>query len=212
MDDINECYNAWKVTLDMIKDRGYKFPENTDYEKVDFNSFKELFNDKNCDILAITNNSYTSSNDNKDTDSKKNNQKKLYVKFILTPKIKPAQLREYFDDIMNTYITENDEFIVILRTPVNTPIEKLNKEKKYKHIQIFWTHILQYNPTKHYLVPLHTKCNDDEVNELLSRYRIEKKQLPSILRDDPIVRYYNFQVGDVICVKRRMNNHYLHVV
>jgi DNA-directed RNA polymerase I, II, and III subunit RPABC1 len=196
MDDINECYNAWKTTIEMIKDRGYKFPDNTDYEKVDLNNFKELFSEKNCDILAVS----------------EETNKKLYVKFVLTPKIKPIQLREYFDEIMNTYITEDDDFIVILRTQINTPIEKLNKEKKYKHIQIFWTHILQYNPTKHYLVPLHRKCSETEIKELMNKYRIEKKQLPSITKEDPIVRYYNFQSGDVICVKRKMNDHYLHVI
>ena len=60
-----------------------------------------------------------------------------------------------------------------------------------------------FNPTKHILVPKHVKLSENEVSELKKQFSItNNSQLPNILKDDPIVRYYNFKVGDILKIDK----------
>lgn len=69
-------------------------------------------------------------------------------------------------------------------------------------IQIFYDFQLQANPTRHKLVPPHTKLSDDERREKLTKSRIEPRQLKNFSIDDPIVKYYGWRPGDLIRVNR----------
>lgn len=197
MDEIREVYNAWNTCREMIHDRGFIFPNGTDYESVDMEGFRDLYRDKNCDMLAE---SPTSG-------------RKIYIKFVLTPKIKPAQLREYFDEIMTKYITESDDFVVVVRNKLSSAVVNLNKEKDYRHIQIWWTKQLQMNPTSHVLVPRHEPCTPEEVDELMRKYAIQNKnKLPSIERSDIQVRYLGLKSGDIVKIYRENTVFYRHVI
>lgn len=185
MDEYPEIYRAWSTCRELIKDRGFKFPDGTDYDSVDIDTFRDLYNDKNCDMMAV------------------NNNRKIYIKFILTPKIKPAQLREYFDEIMTKYISETDDFLVVVRNKVSSSVANLNKEKEYRHIQLWRTKQLQMNPTRHVLVPRHELCKSEEVEEIIRRYSLpHKSKLPGIERDDIQVRYLGLKSGDVVKINR----------
>lgn len=63
---------------------------------------------------------------------------------------------------------------------------------------------LLYNITNHKLVPKHEKVNEKEVLQKLKR--LEFSNLPIILFNDPIIRYYNHKKGDIIRIKRNDNN------
>ena len=66
---------------------------------------------------------------------------------------------------------------------------------------------LMYNPTKHKLVPKHTKISQQELSKIMDFYSIaSKNQLPIILKDDPIVRYYNFKTGDVLKINASLGS------
>ena len=93
-------------------------------------------------------------------------------------------------------------------------IKKLEKDKEYANLQIMYTKQFMFNPTKHSLVPKHTKLPEDEINDIVKYYALSSKnQLPIILKDDAIVRYYNFKPGDVIKIESTvgtMNTNYLY--
>uniref|UniRef100_A0A6C0EJG5 RNA polymerase subunit H/Rpb5 C-terminal domain-containing protein n=1 Tax=viral metagenome TaxID=1070528 RepID=A0A6C0EJG5_9ZZZZ len=61
-------------------------------------------------------------------------------------------------------------------------------------IELFHADDLQFNITKHYLQPKF---------ELVKGEFKEKNKLPSMLRSDPIARFYNYQRGSVVKVTRR---------
>ncbi|MFH1210096.1 MAG: DNA-directed RNA polymerase subunit H [archaeon] len=55
---------------------------------------------------------------------------------------------------------------------------------------------------EHILVPEHRRLNKDEVEEVLKKYNVSKKQLPKILKTDPAIRHDDPERGDVYAITR----------
>ena len=143
--DINSGFRAFKTLLDIAKDRGYVVSE--DYLSIDIDTFRHLyFNDK-LDLII------------KDHSNLK---KKLFIKISTQNKVKPSYIRDLINKIKQDYLkSDSDELIIALKYKPNNSILKICKETNYKICQIFWYDILQFNITKHNLVPKHIKCNND---------------------------------------------------
>lgn len=60
----------------------------------------------------------------------------------------------------------------------------------------------EFNPLEHKMVPKHEILSDEEVENLLSEYKIEKEQLPKIRALDPAVIATKAKIGDVIRITR----------
>lgn len=60
----------------------------------------------------------------------------------------------------------------------------------------------EFNPLKHKMVPEHEILNEEEVKKILSKYAIEKEQLPKIRVSDPVAVQIKAKVGDVIKIIR----------
>ena len=56
--------------------------------------------------------------------------------------------------------------------------------------------------SSHKLVPKHEKLNEQESIDVLKRFNISKKQLPSILKKDPAIKNLNLKKGDIIRIHR----------
>ena len=56
------------------------------------------------------------------------------------------------------------------------------------------------NVQQHVLVPKHVLMTEEEVMQLLTRYNISKKQMPSISSKDPAIKNLNVTAGNVIKV------------
>jgi len=187
MDEITQSYNAFKIILELCEDRNYIVPE--DYNNIYFETFRYLYNNKKNDIFC-----------NKHKFLKKN----IYIKFINSNKVKPNSIREIITNITTEYLSnEEDELIIVLKTKPNNSTLKIEKEKDYKHTEILWLGILQFNITKHNLVPKHSIVSKEELDLLLNKYNIPNiYYLPLISRDDVIVKYYNFKPGTVLKIDR----------
>lgn len=188
MDEIILSFNAFKTMLELCTDRNYDVPN--EYKQIDYDTYKYIYENKNNDIYCSKHKIFQ--------------KKKIYIKFIQTSKIKPNYIREIINTIITEYLQNCDyEIIIVLKNKPNNSILKVTKEKEFKHCDISWLNKLQFNITKHKLVPSHIEIDKNELNDLLSRYNIENiYQLPIILKEDPIVKYYNFKVGSVIKIIR----------
>ena len=187
MDDITSTYNARNVLIEMLEDRNYSVQE--EYKQIDMETFRYLYNNKNCDIFV---------------ENHLNGQYKAYIKFIYVNKIKPNTVREYISSIKENYLMSDDDcLIIVLKSKPNNSILKISKEKNNKNVEIQWISKLQFNITKHQLVPKHEKITDEEVTKLMEKYKLTSVfQLPIITKEDPIIKYYNFKQGSVCKITR----------
>jgi DNA-directed RNA polymerase I, II, and III subunit RPABC1 len=92
--------------------------------------------------------------------------------------------------------------VVVYIDSITPPTKKLVKNSVDMKIEIFTQKELQYNITKHRLVPKHERLSEEEANEFKKKFGIK---FPSILLTDPITRFYNYQRGDVIKITRLSN-------
>lgn len=58
------------------------------------------------------------------------------------------------------------------------------------------------NVQDHTAVPEHRKLEEDEIEELLEKYDVEKNQLPKIERTDAALKQMDVEEGDVIEITR----------
>lgn len=188
MDEVTYVRNAWNTALQIAQDREYCIPD--EYNKLSEADFKHLFSEKNLDI------------------SSQKENKSLYIKFLLSSRTKPSTLKDIVDEIKNLVDKNNKlEVIIVLKTKPNNSILKLEKDKDYNFIQIMWCKQLQINPTKHEYVPKHTKLSIKEGEQLLKKYSLSSKyQLPLLLKDDVIARYYNYKSGDIIKITNTISS------
>lgn len=118
--------------------------------------------------------------------------------YYLPSKFKWADLKASFD-IDKKY----DLFIVVVKEKLTQNNIKLMNALGLP-IQSFEIKELQFNITKHCLVPKHEIIADaDEIDTIVKSYNLKTKfQLPLLLRSDPIAKYYNLKNGDVVRITR----------
>lgn len=118
----------------------------------------------------------------------------VYEIIFLKNIIKKQQVLKIIED--NT-----KKYILIIMDP---KIDKYFKDvKKIENVEVFSEFQLLINPTKNiYLSQEHILLNDDEKNDLLEEYDCTLSELPKILIDDPISKYYDANVDDVFKIIR----------
>ena len=183
MDDLVSLFQARRTITEMLSDRGYHVPEDIKCHSLE--QFKVLFHQKQFDVLV------------KDPNP-------CYVKFVLLHKARPTLLREYINQIREKEISENDELLLIIRNKPNITLLKITKE--FKNIQIFWLRNLIINITQHHLNPKYKKLSEPEIEGVLKQYHLTSRfQLPLMLNDDPISKYFGFKSGTVCEITRNSN-------
>ena len=130
---------------------------------------------------------------------------------ILANKDDKTQICAFIPKIMSKFNVEKiQEYISILKKmdvwhclivykDTATPIaKKVVEESKDIIIELFNEDELQYNITKHFLVPKHVlkyKKTDKQAKEF--------QKYPILLKTDPISRFYGFDKGDIIEITRK---------
>jgi len=166
--------------IEMLKDREYNVPIH--YNNIDFILFKELYNNDKLDIYLET------------------NIKSIFVKILFISKIRAAKLEFYIKEITKQF----NPSVIVFVLPFTLTASITNLLSKYPHIQTFYSKKLTINITKHEFVPQHIKISDDEKEILIKKYTL--KCFPIIKLNDPVVKYYNFQKGDILRIMRNNLN------
>ena len=93
--------------------------------------------------------------------------------------------------------------IIVYKDNVTPVAKKIIEETKELKIELFHQDELQYNITKHYLVPKHEilyKKGTAEYSNFKDKY---SDKFPIIMKSDPISRFYGYEKGDIIKVTRK---------
>lgn len=105
---------------------------------------------------------------------------------------------------------EYNHCIIIYGISVTSMAKKLVENFNDIKFELFTQDELQYNITHHRLVPNHIKLPTLEATEFKKKYGLK---FPTILKTDPVCRFYDFQRGDVIKITRcnqDLNNYITH--
>ena len=172
---ISHIYTSRNNILDLVKERGY---DTSDYEDRSISEIQKMHNEKQLDMLM-----------NKEDSS---DDRKLFIKYHLTGKIRLNQIYEYIDDLYNVeeILTKNDDFIIITKDQPNDTLKKLmnsiwNKDKIY--FVIYNYHNYLFNILNHEMVPVHEVLLDKYKEGIKQKFNIlHDNQFPEISRFDPV--------------------------
>ena len=90
---------------------------------------------------------------------------------------------------------------IVIYTDCVTPLTKKLVENSVDiKIELFTLEELQYNITKHYLVPAHSRLTPNEATDFKKKNGLK---FGAMLLTDPITRFYNYQRGDVIRITKK---------
>jgi DNA-directed RNA polymerase subunit H (RpoH/RPB5) len=138
--------------------------------------------------------------------------------FALTKKLRRSileELRDSSEDMMKFVEKYNNKLNIILvfsndtnSTPIVQQLNKYDKilQKQGGTLQCFHVKNLLFNPTKHSLVPKHTKLTANELLEVMDKYIIKKTQMPYILHTDVIAKWLGLKHGDIVKIERFNEN------
>ena len=136
----------------------------------------------------------------------KDNQQLIVIK-VIEPKLginTVKQVKNAMDacDVLHSIVVYNTSITPFAKNSID---DLLNTGYT---IELFTVSELQYNVTKHALVPKHTIMPHETKIELLKTFKVAEKKLPLISQKDPVCRYYHAQTGDLIKIDRNPGIYY----
>jgi len=120
-----------------------------------------------------------------------NTQIKIY--FSPFPKFNTEAQKE----ILSNTTEEIKHFIIVYKEITAIAKTGQNISQLGFIIELFSIKELQYNPTKHRLVPKHTLVDKEKIPQ-----NFNVKCFPILLKTDPIARFYGFQKDDIVSIHR----------
>lgn len=172
---MNSPTDSKKIVLDNVLDM---FFDRKLLSKEKYGEYQKLFNSKLLD----------------DEFKIKSTDNKVYEIIFLKNIIKKQQVLKIIEDSTKNYV-------LIIMDP---KIAKYFKDvRNIEYVEVFSEFQLLINPTKNiYLSQEHILLNNEEKADLLEEYDCTLSELPKILIDDPITKYFNANVDDIFKIIR----------
>jgi DNA-directed RNA polymerase I, II, and III subunit RPABC1 len=93
--------------------------------------------------------------------------------------------------------------IIVYRDNITPVAQKIVDDIFDMQIELFNEDELQYNITKHYLVPKHELMYKKGTPDCIKFKKKYTDKFPILQKSDPVCRFYNYDKGDIIKVTRR---------
>lgn len=132
---------------------------------------------------------------------KSDNTKNIYIK-ILPQKITGINKSTNIGE----FITKYKLFpkIIIVNSITTTVHDIITND--YLYSEVFLERDLMIDKIQHISVPHHELLNEENSKKVLEEYLIKKKEMPKIFVSDPIARYFNAKIGQIIKIIRPSEN------
>jgi DNA-directed RNA polymerases I, II, and III subunit RPABC1 len=196
MNIINKIYRCKNTILDMLDIRGYNTEK---YKNFSLNEIDVMYKSMEKKVSSEPN--------GLDFECIKD-EANSYIKFILHTKLRLANLKTLVDNMIEDYVKSGETIIFVVKDKINN-IESFDTflnnylEEENIMVQIFWIDTLLYNITKHELVPPMRILNEEEKKDIFIKANISNfNQLPIIIRNDPVSKFYGMKRGDLAEITR----------
>ena len=181
---ILSIYKSRKTILELLDDQGYEVSE---YNGFSINEIDAMYVNSQLDLLI----------------NHKNNEKKVYVKYYLSSKIRSKDVDEIIEDLFSieNVLTKKHNLIIITHEEPNDSIVTRLKYL-YDHDGIFIVlhniSRLQYNILEHVLNPKVDILDENQTIEIMQKYNLKThRQFPEISRFDPLALALVLRPGQV---------------
>jgi DNA-directed RNA polymerase subunit H (RpoH/RPB5) len=168
-----------------------------------FGTILEMLQDRNIDVANV-NASMMQEVEDKNTSHFHVQINNVSVIYFLSSPFKWPQFQKFLSESVPDW-TDNDagrQYILVIQDKLSVQAQDKLDGLGIK-IQVFTIGELQFNITKHILVPKHEKLSSQDALQVLSTYNLKSVlQLPIILKKDPMSRYLGLAVGDVVKIHR----------
>ncbi len=136
----------------------------------------------------------------------KPNGEQVSVYFNSAPKFDTKSMKEVIFMMEQEGI---DHAIVVYKDNITAATSNVLSQTIDIKIELFAEEDLQINITKHRLQPIFTKLSEEESIEFKKNFGLK---FPSLRHDKPISKFYDFQKGDIIQIKRLDNTYAFRIV
>lgn len=196
---ITQIYKSRKTILELMDKQGYNI---TEYANFSINEINAMTQNNQLDMLLET-----KINDEND-DKTPQNINKVYIRYYLNGSLRVQNINEMIDDlfVITETLKKSDTLYIIIKDNL---IETMTNHLKYIwekdgiHVIIENIKYLQFNILNHMLVPEHIIIPEIEVEQVMKRFNVEKKDLlPEISRYDPVARAIGIRPGQVCKIIR----------
>lgn len=118
--------------------------------------------------------------------------------YCLSSKVKWSELKKLFEDEPSYSL-----YILVVKEKMTQNNTKMLASMKL-NLQTFDIRHLQFNISRHELVPKHELVSDEsEIKDILEKFMIKTKyQLPIILKTDAMAKYLGLKNGDIVKISR----------
>ncbi|KAL0425696.1 UNVERIFIED_CONTAM: DNA-directed RNA polymerase V subunitC [Sesamum radiatum] len=179
-------YLARRTLMEMLRDRGYVVANMEVELRRSLADFREVFGDKpEAERLRII------------ACRASDPSRKILAIFCETFEIRKRNIVGILSQIVNKETL--DRVILILQSKMNVHAQKVLDEYPVK-VETFPITGLLFNITKHFLATKHEILTPEDKETLLKKHSIEDKQLPRMLENDAIAKYYGLEKGQVVKV------------
>ena len=94
-----------------------------------------------------------------------------------------------------------NEYKIILVEDINQKSENIIENYKTP-CEIFKNNQLMINIVDHVMVPKHEILSQEQGEQVLQTYCARKKDMPLISTSDPVAKYYNIKIGNIVRITR----------
>ncbi|ELA40963.1 uncharacterized protein VICG_01993 [Vittaforma corneae ATCC 50505] len=110
--------------------------------------------------------------------------------------------KKSLETLTNEYAAQGIANVILITSAKLNPACKVLMKSIKLNLEHFLVEELQFNITKHHLVPKHRIMSESEQKELLNKLKCEMSNLPTILTTDPVCRFFGAKAGVIFEITR----------
>ena len=180
--EIQKIFKSREIILELLERQGY---DTNKYNGSSITEVNSMYLTKQMDMLL------------------EKPDKKTYVKYHLEKTLRPNNLYDYVEDLINldNILEKKDDLVIIIKDEPNDSLRKILAnfwQQDSVFINVINIKRLQFNILDHELVPSHRVLSSEEAAAIKTKYNItQDSNMPDISRFSPVSQVIGIRPGDI---------------